>query len=121
MINFRVSHRSRGRVVALIACFLLLSGLGFSTVYGASGAGGFRIFTVKRISAEQGLKYLSQARIGSVSQLSGSPSLLVTGSPEDVDRAKILLDMVDVQQKFTVKVMGASLKPEILPASEAIA
>jgi general secretion pathway protein D len=121
MINLRFSHKSRGRIVALIACFFLLSGLGFSTVYGASGAGGFRIFTVKRISAEQGLKYLSEAGIGSVSHLSGSASLLVTGSPDDVARAKVLLDLVDVQQNFAVKVMGSSLKAEILPASESIA
>lgn len=121
MINLRFSHKSRGRIVALIAWFFLLSGLGFSTVYGASGAGGFRIFTVKRISAEQGLKYLSEAGIGSVSHLSGSASLLVTGSSEDVARAKVLLDLVDVQQNFAVKVMGSSLKAEILPASESIA
>jgi len=119
MINLRFSQKSGGRIVAFFAGVLLLFGWGFSAVYGASG-GGFRIFTLKHISAEQGVKYLSDLGIGPVSGLSGSPSLLVTGKPEDVARAKAVLDLVDAQQQFGIKVMGASLKAEILPSSEAI-
>ncbi len=119
MINLRFSQKSGGRIFAFFAGVLLLFGWGFSAVYGASG-GGFRIFTLKHISAEQGVKYLSDVGIGPVSGLSGSPSLLVTGKPEDVARAKAVLDLVDAQQQFGIKAMGASLKAEILPASEAI-
>jgi len=120
MIKLRFSRKSGGRIVAFFAGLLLLFGWGFSAVYGASGGGGFRIFTLKHISAEQGLKYLSDVGIGPVSELSGSPSLLVTGKPEDVARAKAILDLVDAPQQFGIKVMGASLKAKILPSSEAI-
>lgn len=119
MINLRFSHRSRGRIVALITCFVLLSGLSFSEAYGQAKGVGSRVFTVKVMSAEQGRKLLSQAGIGTVSPLTGS-ALLVTGSAEDIARAQSLLDLVDVQQKFSVKVMGKSLKADILPSSEAI-
>lgn len=104
----------------MFAGLLLLFGWGISPVYGTSAGGGFRIFTLKHISADQGRKYLSEVGIGPVSALSGSPSLLVTGKPEDVARAKALLDLVDAQQEFAIKVTGSSLKAEILPASEAI-
>ena len=113
---------------------LLLFSWGFSAVYGASGpapeapaappsaeaSGVFRIITLKHISAKQGREYLSQIGIGPASELSGSPSLLVTGKAEDVARAKVMLDLVDSPQEFAVKVMGSSLKAEILPSSEAI-
>jgi hypothetical protein len=42
----------------LLASVLLLGDLGLSTVYGASESGGFRIITLKHISAEQGKKFL---------------------------------------------------------------
>lgn len=118
----------------LLAGMLLLFGWGFSAVYGASGpahgapaappsaeaSGVFRIITLKHISAKQGREYLSQIGIGPASELSGSPSLLVTGKAEDVARAKVMLDLVDAPQEFAVKMMGSSLKAEILPSSEAI-
>ena len=119
MLNLRFSHRSGGRIITLLAGLLLLFGSGVSAVYGASG-GGFRIFTLRHISTERGRKYLSEVGIGPVSGLSGSPSLLVTGKPEDIAAAKAILDLVDAQQRFTVKVMGSSLKAEILPSIEAI-
>ncbi|MHC4743985.1 MAG: secretin N-terminal domain-containing protein [Planctomycetota bacterium] len=100
---------------------MLLFGLGFSTVYGESKSGGFRIFKVKVISAEEGRKLLSQTGIGSVSQFPGSAAVLVTGSPEDIAKAETFLGLVDVQRKYSVKVMGKSLKANILPSSEAIA
>jgi len=124
----------RAAVVALFAGAFLLFGVGFSAAYGASdpvaeaGAASrsaeasrvFRIITLKHISTKQGREYLSQIGIGPASALSGSPSLLVTGKPEDVARAKVMLDVVDSPQEFAVKVMGSSLKAEILPSSEAI-
>ena len=119
MIKLGFSRESGGGIVASLAGWLLLFGFGFSAVYGASGEG-FRILTLKHISPKQGREYLSQIGIGPASELSGSPSLLVTGKAEDVARAKVMLDLVDAPQEFAVKVMGSSLKAEILPASEAI-
>ncbi|GAI57911.1 unnamed protein product, partial [marine sediment metagenome] len=38
----------------------------------------YRVFTLRHIPAEQGKKYLAEARIGTVSQLPGLNALLVT-------------------------------------------
>ncbi|MBN2271763.1 MAG: hypothetical protein JXN61_14185, partial [Sedimentisphaerales bacterium] len=119
MIKLGFSRDSGGRLGAPLAAWLLLFAFGFSAVYGASGEG-FRIFTLKHISPKQGRDYLLQMGIGPASELSGSPSLLVTGKAEDVARAMVMLDLVDAPQEFAVKMMGASLKAEILPSSEAI-
>ena len=104
----------------MAAVVLLLFGLGSFAVYGASGTGGFRIFTLKHISPEQGREYLGRIGLGTVSQLSGSPSLLVTGEPEDVAKAKAVLGLVDASQGFSVKTLGSLLRAEHLPASAAI-
>lgn len=90
-----------------MASVLLLCDWGLSTVYGASESGGFRIFTLKHISAEQGKKFLSEVGIGTVSQLSGSPALLVTGKAEDVAKAKAVLDIVDAPEEFAIRSVPA--------------
>jgi len=104
-----------------LASVLLLCDWGLSTVYGASESSGFRIFTLKHISAEQGKKFLSEVGIGTVSQLSGSPALLVTGKAEDVAKAKAILDLVDAQEEFAIRSLPAVSEIGEPPAAEAVA
>jgi len=96
-------------------------GVGLSTVYGASESGGFRIITLKHISAEQGKKFLGEVGVGTVSQLSGSPALLVTGKAEDVAKAKAILDLVDAPEEFAIRSLPAVSEIGEPPAAEAVA
>ncbi len=104
-----------------MASVLLLGDWGLSAVYGASESGGFRIFTLKHISAEQGKKFLGEVGIGTVSQLSGSPALLVTGKPEDVAKAKAILDIADAEEEFAIRSLPAVSGVAEPPAAEAVA
>jgi len=106
---------------AWLASVLLLGGWGLSTVYGASESGGFAIITLKHISAEQGKKFLGEVGVGTVSQLSGSPALLVTGKAEDVAKAKAILDIADAQEEFAIRSLPAVSGVGEPPAAEAVA
>ena len=110
MAKLRFSDGCCGRILGLVVMFLLFGSYPFSVVYGASGSGGYRIFTLKHISGDRGKGYLGEAGIGTVSQLSGSPALLVTGGAEEVAKAKAILDLVDAPEEYIIRV--------ILPASE---
>src|SRR4030042_7129653 len=128
MIKLRFSYRdcarppkAAGGIAILLASVLLLGGWGLPTVYGASEASGFRIFTLKHISAEQGKKFLGEVGVGTVSQLSGPPALLVTGKADDVAKAKAILDITDAQEEFAVRSLPAVSGVEEPPAAETVA
>jgi len=110
MAKLRFSDGCCGRILGLVVMFLLFGSYPFSVVYGASGSSGYRIFTLKHISGDRGKGYLGEAGIGTVSQLSGSPALLVTGGAEEVAKAKAILDLVDAPEEYVIRA--------ILPASE---
>ncbi len=105
----------------MLASVLLLGGWGLSTAYGASESGGFAIITLKHISAEQGKKFLGEVGIGTVSQLSGPPALLVTGKAEDVAKAKAILDLVDAPEEFAIRSLPAVSGVEEPPTAETVA
>lgn len=112
----------------MLASVLLFGGWGLPTVYGASESGGrqggqarFAIITLKHISAEQGKKFLGEVGVGTVSQLSGTAALLVTGKAEDVAKAKAILDIADAQEEFAIRSLPAVSGVEEPPAAEAVA
>ncbi|MBN2139306.1 MAG: hypothetical protein JW720_16000 [Sedimentisphaerales bacterium] len=121
MRKLRFYHETRARIVVSATVILLLLFCGGSLVYGASDGGGFRIFALKHISAAQGKKYLAEVGLGTVSQLAGSPSLLVTGEGGDVAKAKAVLDLVDAAQTYSVRMLKLAADAAELPASAAIA
>lgn len=122
MIKLRNSRRDYGRIfVFLVTLLLLLSNYPFAAVYGASGSGGYRIFTLKHISAERGREYLAESGIGTVSHIPGTAALLVTGQAEEVAKAKAILDIVDAQGEFAVKVIFPASGVEALPDIEQLA
>ena len=99
---------------------MLLSMYPFASLYGASGSGGFRILSVKHISAAQGKKYLDEVGVGTVSQLPGSPALLVTGGAEGAAKAQAVLDIVDGPEEYVVRVILSDSGEIELPSAEAI-
>jgi len=71
----------------------------------------YRVFSLHYITAAQGRQYLAEAELGTVSQLPGTDTLLVTAGPNDLAKAAGLLKLVDSEQKYAVK--------KIFTASEA--
>ncbi len=94
-----------GTFVFILAVSLLLSGgyLIAAEAVAGSGPARFRVFTLKHIPAEQGMKYLAEAEIGTVSRLPSVNTLLVTASQLDLIKATAILRLVDSEQKFVIK------------------
>ncbi len=68
----------------------------------------YRVFSLRKVTPEQGRQYLADANIGTVSQIPGTATLLVTGSGEDLVKAAALLKLVDTNQPFTVRTLPRS-------------
>jgi len=113
------------RLVYLLACAaaLLLSPVELCATQGDrdSQLKRYRVFSLRKIPAEQGKKYLAVAQIGTVSQLAGSNTLLVTGSPEELVRSSSLLQLVDSDQQFSVEIIRPAWQVSELPAIDKIA
>jgi type II secretory pathway component GspD/PulD (secretin) len=71
----------------------------------------YRVFLLRHISAKEGIQFLSDANIKTVSQLNDANMLLVTAQQEVLIKVASLLTLVDSREKYAVKVL--------LPASEA--
>ena len=118
------SCQGYGRFLAFIcAVTVVLSGsyLPATEQAGSSGLARYRVFSLKHISAEQGKKYLADARIGTVSQLPSPNTLLVTAQPAELIKATSLLKLVDAKEQFVIKAILPSSEAENLPSNEQIA
>ncbi|MCK5473368.1 MAG: hypothetical protein KAI59_05000, partial [Planctomycetes bacterium] len=109
----------------LIFCFVIwvcLFGLVFSAQADLDIAR-YRVFALKNISAEDGRGFLDELQMGTVSQLPGSNTLLVTASPEDLIKASSILEMLDSDsnKKFAVKQIAAETEFGNLLSIEKIA
>lgn len=81
----------------------------------------YRVFALKRISVEQGKKYLTDAKIGMVSQLPGVNMLLVSAQRPDLNKASAILKLVDSTEEYAVKTLTGASQVEVLPSNEEIA
>ncbi len=87
----------------------------------ASGVSRYRVFSLKHISAEQANKFLTEAGIGTVSQIPGTNTLLVTAQPHELNIASAILNLVDSEKKFVVKAILPASEAESLPSNDRIA
>lgn len=69
----------------------------------ASGDSLYTIFALKHITPKQGKLYLAEAGIENVSNLAGTPALLVTANPAGLASARAILDVVDSTRPYVVK------------------
>jgi len=109
-------------ILALICTFLFAG----RCVLGDSQAGPpedakFEIFSLKHISIAQGKQYLAEVIQGTVSHFPGSSSLLVTASPRELAKAKILLDLVDEPGQIVIKAILPVTAARNIPSNEQIA
>jgi len=82
----------------------------------------YRVFALKHISAEQGIKYLADAAIDcTVSQLPVSDTLLATGQPIELRKAAAILRVVDCNEQFVVRTLLPASEANSLPSNEQIA
>jgi type II secretory pathway component GspD/PulD (secretin) len=81
----------------------------------------YKIFPLKYIPVERGIKYLTDIGIGTVSSFPGSSALLVTANSDELIKAMAILNLVDSQGRFEVsRISGASVGNNY-PSNEQIA
>ena len=81
----------------------------------------YRVFALKNISAEQGIKYLSKLDIGTVSRIPRMDTLLVTASPEQLLKTSAVIKIVDSNEEFRIRQLCPASQSPNLPSNEQIA
>ena len=101
-------HKGRGPAEISVLIFLAIAFLAGGYLHASNGAGGsglgrYRVFSLKFIPAKTGKDYLAKAGIGTVSQLPGANTLLVTASQEELLKATAILRLVDSDAQFVLE------------------
>jgi len=81
----------------------------------------YRVFLLRHISAKEGIQFLSDANIKTVSQLNDANMLLVTAQQEVLIKVASLLTLVDSLEKYAVKVLLPAFEANQMPSSSVIA
>jgi general secretion pathway protein D len=85
----------------------------------------YRVFLLKFISTQEGIRFLADINITTVSLLNpdsnGTNVLLVTAQQEALIKAASLLAVVDSREKYAVKVLMLASEANRMPAANAIA
>lgn len=80
-----------------------------------------QVFHLTNISAERGQTILSELGLGEASAGPEPNSLFVCGSPEDLQRAGIVLALVDVNEPCVVQSVALAAEVRALPSNDQIA
>ncbi len=80
---------------------------------GAFGAAGHEVITLTNISPERGKEFLSRLKIATASKMPGTNALLVTGESSEVQKATVLLNLVDTRTEFAVKELGPAVTGQV--------
>ncbi len=106
--------------LAIILTLFLVSNSG-SLCAAENGDFTYDFFSFNHITAEQGRKYLADAKIGDVSHLPDSPTVLVTSSiPDNLQKARVVRDIVDSSQEYAVRIIPFTSMAKKLPSNEQI-
>jgi hypothetical protein len=81
----------------------------------------FKCVSLTHISAEKGIQYLSELKLGTVSQIRGTNVLLVTGQQHELDKAVAILKLVDAKEQYIVRALFPASKVKNMPSNEQIA
>ena len=106
--------------VSLLLCssYLLAAG---QSAGGETETVGHKVFTLTHIPGEQGKKYLRDLNLGTVSQLPGTNTLLITGQPQDLAKAITILKVVDAKERFVIREIFPASAANSLPSNKHIA
>ncbi len=113
-----------GHILSLgVVAILTFAGCG--TISPHDGAplepGGQQVFELEHVNSEQCIAFLSQLDLGEVSPVPQANALLVAGSPEQLRRAGLVLELVDAKEDFVIENLGAASVVRTLPSNSQIA
>ena len=116
-------HKGRGPAEVSVLIFLVIAFLAGGYLHASNGAGGsglgrYRVFSLKFIPARTGKEYLAKAGIGTVSQLPGANTLLVTASQEELLKATAILRLVDSEGQFVLETIQTAGDVNNLPLEQ---
>ncbi len=81
----------------------------------------YRVFALKHISVDQARKYLSEAKLGTVSQLPTTNMILVTAQSHQLIKAGAIMQVVDSERPYVMKALFPASTAAKLPLNEQIA
>jgi len=79
-----------------------------------------QVFDLEHVGSEQCIDFLWQLGLDDVSEVPDANSVLVTGSPEQLRRAALVLDLVDAEEDFVIENLGPASMVRTLPSSSQI-
>jgi len=84
---------------------LLLSGCNHArtNLVNYSKSAGKKVFVLNEITPNQAKAFLNELNLGTVSLQPDYNAVLVTGTPEDLEKAGVVLDLVDNSEKFVIE------------------
>ncbi len=80
----------------------------------------YKVISLSNMPAEQGMKYLANLRLGTVSQIRGTNALLITALPNELNKAAAILSLADSKDQFVVRSLFPASKVQNLPSMERI-
>ncbi len=121
MVNKEFSRGFFSRLLVLSIALLMFSTCLLAAQDGASESMQYKIFPLKYIPVERGIKYLADIGIGTVSSFPGSSALLVTANPDELIKAMVILNLVDSQGRFEMSRLSSASAGNNFPSNERIA
>ncbi len=86
-----------------------------------SESGKQQVFDLEHLGSEQCIAFLSQLGISKVSKVPDANTVLVTGSSEQLDRASLVLRLVDTSENFVIENLGPASMVRSLPSNSQFA
>jgi general secretion pathway protein D len=80
-----------------------------------------RVIDLKEITPEQGQAFLAELGLGETSVATKGNAVVVRGTPSDLYRAGVLLDLVDTREEFCVETVASASNVGTLPSNTRIA
>ena len=80
-----------------------------------------QVFHLEYVDCERCIAFLSQLDLGEVTEVPEVNAVSVTGSPEQLRRAGLVLDLVDVKEEFVIENLGPASMVRTLPSNSQIA
>ncbi|MBN1508698.1 MAG: hypothetical protein JW955_17755 [Sedimentisphaerales bacterium] len=124
MTERHLSYERRRRAFAsILLAFLFCAGRPLLAADWSvpSGTLDYKMVSLSCIAPERAKEFLAKLGMGTVSQMPGTKSLLVTGEADKLRRTLAVLALVDVPQPYDVAQLGPATSASTLPSNERIA
>ncbi len=123
MTEWRVPPKARYRLLGaiLFAVFLLCGSVWAAGGEAPAGAANLEFVPVENIAPQQGKEFLDRLGIGTVSVMPNTDALLVTGTPDELQKAVVVLNLIDTRTAFDIQELGPASAAQALPSNDRIA